>query len=220
MAKNVRNYFVTNELQLLQHLKDCTNVVQYICHFTCQDDIHRWMKHLNMSSERTPCLENGKDALTFIVMEYIQDGDLEAFLRQQRHAKYTMAFFKLVALVIMELGDVYKVYHGDLNSGNILMKKTTKQYKTFKIDGKTYRAETNGYVPVLIDFGRGGTYCATAKNRKQIISDVFLAWSVMVMWLADEDASLRRRMEEMVSVECQRKRLRYSEVLALLDKIT
>lgn len=73
-------------------------------------------------------------------------------------------FYHLI-FMISDLVYNYKVVHGDLNSGNILIKKTNKQEKNYSVNEQIYTIPLYGYEPMLIDFGRSSVI------RKEEIDD-------------------------------------------------
>ena len=95
------------ELELLQALKNYKNVVQY-----SNDDVRRWK--LRITNPIIPC-NNGTNPMTFIVMEYIKNGDLETFLKSHLSLQQLKSLFLQTAYVFMELGFIYNVHHGDVN---------------------------------------------------------------------------------------------------------
>jgi len=108
-----------NEIDLMARLKKCPYVVHHICTYSCLDDTKRWMESL-MKPQHTCGDGKSRDKLTFIIMEYITDGDLITFIKKASH-KQIKALFIQSAVDIMEMGKTYGVRHGDLNVGNILI---------------------------------------------------------------------------------------------------
>jgi serine/threonine protein kinase len=164
------NPFLNNELELLKCLAGCRYVVKYICDFTCNDDKKRW--------KRDP------HKLHFIVMEYIRDGDLWQFMKKHANDVAVLkCLFLQVALAICEIGSVYKVYHGDIHSGNILVHETSKSHVVYRVFEAEYKVRTHGFYPVMIDFGRGSTFDKTSKNVRFIIDEVLIALSMFSGWV-------------------------------------
>ena len=204
-----RNLFLKREIDIMKHMHDNLNIVQYICHFSCKDQKAGLMAPL--IKKWIPCVSDGTDDMTYIIMEFVEGGNVGDFLKQcSVDAKVVVSMFNQVAHIIIEMGVKYKVYHGDLNSGNILVKSTKMSKQRFTIDGTTYVYETHGFRPVFIDFGRGGFYEKTAKNNKLICEDILTCWSVMVAWV--HDVSLKQRLNEIILELSSRKRLKYDDI--------
>ena len=55
--------------------------------------------------------------------EYIAHGDVSDFLRFPQESHVIKSIILQVACIIMQLASIYKIYHGDINSGNILIDK-------------------------------------------------------------------------------------------------
>jgi hypothetical protein len=87
-----------------------------------------------------------------------------------------------IAIIILALD--YRISHGDLNSGNILIVKTNKKIIKYNISGKCYNIKSFGILPILIDYGRCSNYIGRCKIcAEPIIDDVFIAFSVLRMYL-------------------------------------
>jgi serine/threonine protein kinase len=184
-----RSLFIKNELECLQRLNGFRNVVKHICNFTCQDDKKRWMA-LALNTKTTLCNIKGNDSLHMLVMEYIENGTIDKLFALNLNLKQIKSFFLQIALAIMEMGANYKVYHGDLNSGNILFVNTLQKHITYNVFDKIYKIKSYGRYPVFIDFGRGGLYDAKAKNKYLILDDVMIGLSVLVNWITDAEIKI------------------------------
>lgn len=205
------NYFVVNELNMLNKLSDYNRVVQKLCDFKCKDSKSRWMDRAvgNMHF----CDSKGNDMLHFIVMEYIPDGDIS---KRLPHASFEelRSFFLQSALVLCELAYNFKVYHGDLNTGNILIEKTNKKTATYIVKDTTFNVKTYGVAPKLIDFGRGGEY--KGKVRDDIVlNDIYILLSVLSRWIMDKGS--RKTMEEFILKESSIKKNKVLDFLANLE---
>lgn len=198
--------FIDNELKCLNNLNKCKYTAKLLCDFTCLDDKQRWMKPISHNHTQL-CEEKGTDNLHFLVMEYIKDGTLDGFMNslkeydEQKQNDMIRSLFLQVALAIMEIGITHKVYQGDLNSGNILLYKTSKQYTTYNVGDKKYKVKTNGFYPIIIDFGRGGIYDKKSKYIPFIIDDIIIAIMVMKAWIPNvaiqqKATVLRKKLSE------------------------
>jgi serine/threonine protein kinase len=174
--------FTNKEIDINTILLQCPYVVKYICSYTCLDDKTRWMDKL-LKPQKT-CSKDGNDKLTFIIMEYIENGDVPAFIKKASKREI-LSLFLTVAIAIIDISK-YNVSHGDLNSGNILLKFTKPIIKTVKIGHKDYTFNTHGIHPLFIDFGRG--YVHQSKiSQGFIIDDILTMFSVFINYIPHDD---------------------------------
>ena len=61
--------------------------------------------------------------------EYIAHGDVSDFLKGNQEVSIIKSIILQVACITMQLASIYKIYHGDINSGNILIDITNEKYK-------------------------------------------------------------------------------------------
>lgn len=213
---HVDNPFYDNEIKALEELKNYKNVVQYVCHFTCNDTKERWMEEIIKDTPVQPCLRDGKHHLGFIVLEYIPNGSVLDFFDSKPSVTTLKSLFIQTALVIMELGTKYKIFQGDLNYGNILLKRTKPHASMkYQIDDDTFvKINTLGIRPVLIDFGRGGFYEKHRKNTFNIMQDVILALSVYSNWITDDNKTLKKKLLEVIVKHKQKsKKPSFTEII-------
>ena len=130
------SYFVEKEITALNKLSEFENSVKKICDFSCLDDKARW-KH--MINHAIKFCNNKKNRLHFIVLEYIENGDIDLFFSKNPSKEMICSFFLQIELSIIKLALDYRISHGDLNSGNILISGTEKSRIHYKIMGKEYR---------------------------------------------------------------------------------
>lgn len=164
------NPFLSKEIGIMSQLSNYKNIVQIVCTFNCKGTKDMFMKHIEKPMKHL-CSSHGDVDLTFIVMEYIANGDVEQVLSMNNKPKLQSLILQ-TAFIIIELGTLFNVFHGDLNSGNILVKTTNKKTLSYTVYGKEHIVETVGIRPVLIDFGRGGYYDPRSKNKRNIIEDI------------------------------------------------
>lgn len=189
--------FADNEIKCLKTLSRFKYAVQYLCDFECYDDKSRWMNKLK---KKTKFCVHSKDKLRFIVMEYIEGGDLYAYLESKdKPQKELFSFLMQIALVICILATKYHIYHGDLNTGNILIERTAENTIDYRLLGKKYRVETYGVYPKFIDFGRSGFYDERFED-KDILEDVYLIFNVVSAWLPIDSQKLLRHF---VKTQCK-----------------
>ena len=193
------NLFVQRELQALSHLQTFENSVHKICDFTCMDDKGRW-EH-PVSTEVSFC-NHKKDLLHFIVLEYIENGDLALFFESNPSLPMIASVVLQVQLAIFTLGFTYKILHGDLNSGNMLLSTTDKTRTHYRLLDKEYRIPSFGKIPVFIDYGRCRFHPTVAEvPREYVMDDVYIALSVLSVYFVS--SALKTRFREFILLQSQ-----------------
>jgi len=178
-----QSYFVEKELFALNRLADFENSVKKICDFSCLDDKSRWK---NMIHSPVKFCNNKHDKLHFIVLEYIDNGDIESFLAKNPSRPTICSLFLQVELAIIKLALDYRLSHGDLNSGNIMISATEKSRIHYRVLDKEYRITSHGILPKLIDYGRCTKYVGKI-YPSYILDDIYTCLSVLVMYIKDEE---------------------------------
>jgi len=166
--------FTERELQIMNLLRDCPYVVKHICTYSCFDDKTRWMEAL--SKPQTTCHE-----LTFIVMDYIENGDLIEFLKNATTLQIKALCIQC-ALAIIDMSQKYNVSQGDFNSGNVLIKLDKPSKKSVRIGKHSFTFDTHGVQPLFIDFGRG-YICKT--STRYIIEDITTLFAIIANYIPD-----------------------------------
>jgi serine/threonine protein kinase len=139
------------ERKILEKIRDYRNTARLICEFSCDDDKNNYITKL---TRQIKFCERGTNKLYFFVYEYIAHGDISDYLQKTRDKKIIKTLILQVVCVIIELAEIYKVCHGDLNSGNILIDTTDEKTLEYKIGDEIIVIESNGVIPKIIDFGR------------------------------------------------------------------
>lgn len=173
----------------MKKLANFPNCLQYICDFPClRSAIPKFNDTsipLNLCNKKLVRPSLNADKLHFIVMEYIENGDLhEDFFDKNPPRVEILSVFLQIALAIAILGFDYKIYHGDLHSGNILLDHTNDEFITYNVLGKSYNIKTYGYLPKLADYGRSGTYDSRI-THKDILEDIYMIFTSMSTWIKD-----------------------------------
>jgi serine/threonine protein kinase len=148
--------FLKREKMGLSAIEGFPHHAKIICDFTCKDNKskRRWIP-------TQLCI--GDEPLHFFVMEYIANGDLEKYIRGLTDLDHLRSIFMQLIYCFIELGQKYKIYHGDIHSGNILIDTTHEEYSKHIVNGEEVLVKTFGRVPKLIDFGRCGVFNAEPK---------------------------------------------------------
>jgi serine/threonine protein kinase len=173
--------FLKNELRAMRLLNEYPHVVQYLCHFECKDNKERWRDNLHTS--RFACEANGNDMLTFIVMEYIKYGSIFKLLERKPMNKEVLYSLCLQTIYILyDLGKTYNISHGDLHTGNILIKKTKKRFMTIM---NRFKIPLFGYRVVFVDFGR--SYITKKPQRtSDILNDITIVLDVYRNYMKED----------------------------------
>lgn len=189
VIKSYKSYspFLLNDLRIYNYLlkQKYENILQPLCIFSCNDDISKYEN--NIKNYIIPCETKSKDTteMTFIIFDYLQYGNISNFIKVNKinHNKKNIIKGVILQYIlsVYELGKKYNVIHGDLNSGNIFIIKTNDRSKTIfsTIENNDYLVQTNGYKPVIIDFGRSITISDVLCDY-DIISGILITLPVII----------------------------------------
>lgn len=132
----------------LEELK-CVNFAKYLGFFSCNDNFNNY--DINKPLPKYFCKNNGTENY-FLFMKYYDIGSILNYkpkslndiisIINQVIASTTLAFEQL------------KFIHGDLHPGNVLIKKTKKDFIKYKYNDKDLEIKTNGIEIVMFDFDR------------------------------------------------------------------
>jgi serine/threonine protein kinase len=149
------NIHLQLELRILKTITGFRNTAKLICDFVCNDDK---TKYITKIKKQMRFCGNGGDKLHFFVYEYIAHGDVSNLLLKTQDIHIIKSFILQMTCVIIELAAIYKIHHGDLNTGNMLIDTTNEKTIEYCIDGETIIIESHGIIPKIIDYGRSNTY--------------------------------------------------------------
>lgn len=207
-----KSYFTKKEIEISEKLEDCPYALKHICTYTCIDSKERWMETLK-KPQKTCKDKGGNDDLTFMIMPYIQDGDVCDFINKASKEEI-VTLFLVTAVAITEIAK-YNVSHGDLNSGNILITHRKPALKTIKVGNAKYTFNTYGIHPLFIDFGRGHVYHSKIA-QSHIIDDILTMFSVLVNYVPLQ--SLKEELNNIIMSISKHSNPRLSQVFKqLLD---
>jgi serine/threonine protein kinase len=149
------NRHLNIELKILEKIQDYRNTARLICHFSCKDDkknyFRKIMKPIRFCS-------NGSHPFHYFVYEYIATGDISDFFTKNTDTNLIKSFVLQITAVIIQLASIYRIYHGDINSGNIMIDTTEEKTLDYCIENQTFTIETHGIIPKMIDYGRSNFY--------------------------------------------------------------
>ena len=183
------NFHLHIELKILKKINGFRNTAQLICDFSCDDDKN---KYITKIKKQIHFCGSGLNKLHFFVYEYIAHGDVSDFLAKNQEIKLIKSLILQIICVVIQLATIYKMYHGDINTGNILVDAindesftsvTDSKSATFDplrelqwpsrtidycIEGETFIIESHGIIPKIIDYGRSNFYTENIPNDELI----------------------------------------------------
>jgi serine/threonine protein kinase len=149
------NFHLHIELNILKKITGFRNTAQLICDFSCNDDKN---KYITKIKKQIRFCGDGLNKLHFFVYEYITYGDVSNFLTKTQEINTIKSLILQITCVIIQLASIYKIYHGDINSGNILLDAINERTIDYCIEGETFIIESQGIIPKIIDYGRSNFY--------------------------------------------------------------
>ena len=203
------NFHLHIELKILKKINGFRNTAQLICDFSCDDDKN---KYITKIKKQIHFCGSGLNKLHFFVYEYIAHGDVSDFLAKNKEIKLIKSLILQIICVIIQLASIYKVYHGDINTGNILVdaindesfarvshyvkdsKLTTFDSRLqwpsrtieYCIEGETFIIESHGIIPKMIDYGRSNFYTENIPND-EVWFDCILTLGVIYPYIQNDE---------------------------------
>ena len=152
------NFHLHIELNILQKVNGFRNTAYLICDFSCNDDKNNYITKIKKQ------IRFLRNRLHFFVYEYIAYGDVSDFLSKNQDVNIIKSLILQITCVIIQLASIYRIQHGDLNSGNILIDNIKESNIDYCIDGETFIIESHGIIPKIIDYGKSKFYKANIPN--------------------------------------------------------
>ena len=165
------NISLLREIKILERINGYRNTALLICHFSCKDDKNNYFSKIIKPMKPIRFCANGSHSLHYFVYEYIATGDISTFFTKNTDKKVIKTFALQLTAVIIELASIYKIYHGDINSGNIMIDTTEEKTIDYCIEHETVTIETHGIIPKMIDYGKSGFY-----ETDVIPIPIYLVW--------------------------------------------
>lgn len=173
------NFHLPIERRILQKINNYRNTAHLICDFSCNDIKSRYESKV---TRQIRFCGNGNDSLHFFVYEYIKYGDVGDFLTLKNPSELAIKSIILqTTCVIIQLATIYKIYHGDINSGNILVDAIHEDTIDYCIEGETVNIETGGLTVKVIDYGRSNFYKHVAVD--EVWFDIIIALGVIYPYI-------------------------------------
>ena len=174
------------ERKILEKIRDYRNTARLICEFSCDDDKNNYITKI---TKQIKFCERGTNKLYFFVYEYIAHGDISDYLQKTRDIKIIKTLILQVVCVIIELATIYKVCHGDLNSGNILIDTTDEKTIEYRIGDEIVVIESNGIIPKIIDFGRSKFHTEPINNQ-HVWYDIIMVITLINTYVTNYEVDL------------------------------
>jgi serine/threonine protein kinase len=182
-SENGRLY---TEINILKKVKDYRNTARLICHFSCKDDKTSYFRKIIKTMKPITFCSKGTHLLHFFVYEYIANGDISDFFTKNNDINLIKSMTLQITAVIIELALVYKVIHGDINSGNIMVDTTEEKTLDYTIDGKTVEIETYGWMPKMIDYGKSRFYTDRIISPDDVWDDITSVLNIIAKYVQSE----------------------------------
>ena len=171
------------ELKILKKISGFRNTAQLLCDFSCNDDKN---KYITKIKKQLQFCGKGVNKLHFFVYEYIEHGDVSDFLMKHHEINQIKSLILQVTCVIIQLASLYKIYHGDINTGNILIDTINDSIIDYCIEGETFSIESYGIMPKIIDYGRSNFFKETIHND-EVWFDVIMALGVIYTYIQNDE---------------------------------
>ncbi len=184
---------IDRELAITRFLKEKgqNNIVEYYCDIGCNDNMIEWLNPIVNVTK--PFCMGGDDRFHLIIMEYVKYRLTEYLSKHDYTLEVLKACIKQLIFTLCELHINYNISHGDIKSGNILVRIYKEKINKYKIFNKEYSVDTLGYEPVFIDFQRGhmanipfnlNKHLFMLTDEITMLLDMFLRWCKFKDWIS------------------------------------
>lgn len=182
------------ETQIMRLLSEnnIPNIIQHICDFSCKDDIFRWKEPI--VTPQPLCNGSGQNDIHIIVMEYIEHNLIKELYRRTLPEQVVKNIIKQLMYLVLQLWYTFRITHGDLKEGNILLDIGTAKTNTYTIGKYTRHVNTLGYEPILIDFQVAAIH--NYRNTSFTFNDFILEQPLIIMRLFGSYIPNKREIEQ------------------------
>jgi serine/threonine protein kinase len=179
---DTNNFHLHIEIQILKKINGFRNSARLICEFACEDDKNKYVTRIR---KQIRFCNNGSDKLHFFVYEYIVHGDISDFLTKNQDIQRIKSLILQITCVFIQLASIYKIYHGDINTGNILIDSIDDKTIDYCIDDETFTIESHGIIPKIIDYGRSNFFQGNISNN-EVWFEVILSFGVIYHYIQND----------------------------------
>ena len=181
------------EIKILERINGYRNTAILICHFSCKDNKNNYFSKI---IKPIRFCTNGSHSLHYFVYEYIVTGDISDFFTKNTDKPVIKSFVLQLIAVIIELAVVYRIYHGDINSGNIMVDTTEEKTLDYCIETETVTIETYGIMPKMIDYGRSHFYIDKTVSPNVVVWDI-----IDVLMIVNKYAQVANNISNLYEIE-------------------
>ena len=187
------NISLLREIKILERINGYRNTAILICHFSCKDNKNNYFSKI---IKPIRFCTNGSHSLHYFVYEYIVTGDISDFFTKNTDKPVIKSFVLQLIAVIIELAVVYRIYHGDINSGNIMVDTTEEKTLDYCIETETVTIETYGIMPKMIDYGRSHFYIDKTVSPNVVVWDI-----IDVLMIVNKYAQVANNISNLYEIE-------------------
>jgi serine/threonine protein kinase len=173
------NYHLPIEIKILEKIQGYRNTAQLICHFSCKDDKNNYFSKIIKPMKPIRFCANGSHSLHYFVYEYIVMGDISDFFTKSSDTNLIKSFVLQITAVIIQLASMYRICHGDINSGNIMIDTTEEKTLDYCIENQVFTIETHGIIPKMIDYGKSQFYRDIIVSPNDVWDDIIIVLVVL-----------------------------------------
>lgn len=177
------NFHLHIEHNILKKINGFRNTALLLCDFSCPDDKNKYLAKIK---NQIRFCGDGVNKLHFFVYEYIAYGDVGEFLIKTQDTNCIRSLILQMTCVIIQLASFYRIYHGDINTGNILIDSYSEPAIDYCIDGETVIIESHGIMPKIIDYGRSNFYKGDISNH-DVWFDIILTLGVIYPYIQNDE---------------------------------
>lgn len=140
-----KDFLTSKKLEVL----NCVNFAKYLGFFSCNDNFNNY--NVNKPLPKYFCKNNGTENY-FLFMKYYDLGSITNYkpISIEQIISIINQIIASTILAFEQLGFI----HGDLHPGNVLIKKTKKNFIKYKYNDKYFEIKTNGIEIIMFDFDR------------------------------------------------------------------
>ena len=157
VIKTSLNDLIEKEYNMSNLIKNCKGFVKYICKFSCNDNLNKYIKENTEIIGDSFCQETGIKT-DYIIMPYYPLGNLTDYTWNKDNFNEFKRCLKEVVKNLLCAAKNYNFIHNDLHSDNIMLSRSFKngRLKTHIIDFETSLIYNGSHIEkvIVIDIRR------------------------------------------------------------------